>query len=142
MRIVLDTNILISGVIRPHGRVGSVLQRLRDGALTLLYDERTLSELMDVLNRPKIRNKYDLSQQDIETVLSLLLLRGEAVECRDPIADYRDPKDNKFLEVAFYGRADFIVSGGKDLHVLNPFRSIPIINPADFLIQLDQESTT
>lgn len=136
MRVVLDTNILISGVIRPSGRVGSVLQQLRDGVFILLYDERTLNEFIDVLNRPKIRTKYSLSQQDIETVLSLILLRGEAVECREPITDCRDPKDNKFLEVAFYGQADAIVSGDEDLHVLHPFRTIPIVTPTDFLILL------
>ncbi|MEM7127269.1 MAG: putative toxin-antitoxin system toxin component, PIN family [Chloroflexota bacterium] len=133
MRVVLDTNILISAVIRPKGRVGGVLQHLRDGTYTILYDDRTLNELVDVLNRPRIRDKYELSEQDIQTVLSLILLRGDAVECRESINDCRDPKDNKFLEVAVAGQADAVVSGDDDLQSLHPFRSISILTPADFL---------
>ena len=79
MRAVVDTNILVRAVIKPSGTVGPVLLRLRHGDYTLLYAQSLLEELIDVLNRPRIRDKYRLTDQDIQTVVSLILLRGEAV---------------------------------------------------------------
>ena len=79
MRVVVDTNILVRALIRPQGTVGPVLLRLRRGDYTLLYSDATLEELIDVLNRPRIRDKYSLSEADIRTVVALILLRGEYV---------------------------------------------------------------
>ena len=139
MRAVIDTNILVRAVIKPSGTVGPVLLRLRQGSYTLLYAQSLLEELVDVLNRPRIREKYELTEQDIQTVVSLILLRGEAVTPTEQIAVCRDPKDNKFLDVAVAGEADVIVSGDQDLLVLHPFKGIPIIPSAQFLQMLDTE---
>lgn len=136
MRAVVDTNILVRAVIKPSGSVGPVLLRLRHGDYTLLYAQSLLEELVDVLNRPRIRDKYQLTNQDIQTIVSLILLRGEAVVPQERIAACRDPKDDKFLEVAVAGEADVIVSGDEDLLVLHPFAGIPILPPADFLQML------
>lgn len=140
MRAVIDTNILVRALIMPHGTVGPVLLRLRQGDYTLLYAPSLLAELIDVLNRPRIRTKYGLSEEDIKTVIRLLLLRGEPVTPTRTITACRDPKDNKFLEVAVAGQADAICSGDEDLLVLHPFEGIPIIQPAEFLRRLDEET--
>jgi putative PIN family toxin of toxin-antitoxin system len=137
MRAVVDTNILVRAVIKPAGTVGPVLLRLRQGDYTLLYSRALLEELVDVLNRPRIRDKYRLTDQDIQTVVSLILLRGEAVTPAKQIKVCRDPKDDKFLEVAVAGGADVIVSGDQDLLTLHPFAGIPILPPAAFLQVLD-----
>lgn len=137
MRVVVDTNILVRALIMPHGTVGPVLLRLRQAEYILLYAQSLLEELIDVLNRPRIRRKYHLTQEDIKTVVGLILLRGEAVEPERTITLCRDPKDNKFLEVAIAGKADVIVSGDEDLLVLHPFEGIPIIQPRAFLELLD-----
>ncbi len=139
MRAVVDTNVLVRSVIRPQGTVGPVLLRLRHGEYTLLYARSLLEELIDVLNRPRIRQKYGLSGQDIQTILGLILLRGEEVTPVECITACRDPKDDKFLEVAVAGRADAIVSGDQDLLVLHPYEGIPIIPPRLFLRMLDQQ---
>ena len=136
MRVVLDTNILVRALIMPHGSVGPVLLNLRQRQYILLYAWPLLEELMDVLNRPRIRVKYNLSEQDIHTVVSLILLWGVAVTIIEPIRACRDLKDDKVLEVAVAGEADVIVSGDEDLLVLDPFRGIPILPPADFLKML------
>ena len=137
MRVVVDTNILVRALIMPHGTVGPVLLRLRRGDYVLLYAQSLLEELVDVLNRPRIRQKYGLTDQDIETVIGFILLRGEAVAPQEQIAACRDPKDDKFLEVAVSGKADVIVSGDEDLLVLHPFAGIPILPPVAFLRMLD-----
>ncbi len=61
------------------------------------------------------------------------------VDITSNITDCRDPKDNKFLELAIDGKADYIVSGDKDLLVLNPYRNMPILNANDFLSLLNNE---
>ncbi len=137
MRVVVDTNILVRAVIKPSGTVGPVLLRLRHGDYTLLYAQSLLEELIDVLNRPRIRKKYRLTDQDIQTVVRLILLRGKAVTPQERITACRDPKDDKFLEVAVAGKADVIVSGDQDLLVLHPFANIPILPPFAFLQMLD-----
>ena len=139
MRAVVDTNILVRAVIKPHSTVGPVLLRLRHGDYTLLYAQSLLEELIDVLNRPRIRDKYRLTDQDIQTVVSLILLRGEAVVPQERTTACRDPKDDKFLEIAVAGGADVIVSGDQDLLVLHPFAGIPILQPAAFLQMLGAE---
>ncbi len=60
---------------------------------------------------------------------------GEFIELAEKITVCRDPKDNKFLELAVAGNADCIVTGDKNLLILNPFRGIKIISTSDFLIQ-------
>ena len=139
MRAVIDTNILVRAVIRPQGTVGPVLLRLRDGAYTLLHARPLLEELVDVLNRPRIRDKYGLTGQDIQTVLGLLLLRGEAVTPRERITACRDPNGDKFREVAVAGQAGVIVSGDDDLLELDPCAGMPIVGPSTFLQMLDRE---
>ena len=135
MRAVIDTNILVRALIMPQGTVGPVLLRLRRRDYTLLYAPSLLAEL----DRPRIRAKYGLSDEDIKTVLSLILLRGEAITPTRTITACRDPKDNKFLEVAVAGQADVICSGDEDLLVLHPFEGIPIIQSAEFLRRLNEE---
>ncbi len=136
MRAVVDTNILVRALIKPNGTVGPVLSLLRDGRYVLLYSEQLLEELVDLLARPRLRNKYPLSDETVEASLQLILLRGEKVCPQREIRLCRDPKDDKFLEVAAAGQAAIIVSGDEDLLILNPFEDIPIVPPRDFLARL------
>lgn len=137
IRAVVDTNILIRALIKPQGTVGPVLVRLRDGDYTLLYAEPLLDELLAKLALPRIRDKYHLSNEDVETVLALILLRGELAVPQRRITACRDPKDNVVLEVAVAGEADYIVTGDNDLLILHPFEGIPIVGPAEFLKALE-----
>jgi len=132
-RAVIDTNKLIRALITPQGTVGPVLTRLRDGDYTLLYAEPLLDELVAKLALPRIRAKYHLTEDDVETVLALILLRGEPVVPQRRITVCRDPKDNVVLEAAVAGDADYIVTGDKDLLGLHPFEGVPIVGPAEFL---------
>jgi putative PIN family toxin of toxin-antitoxin system len=136
VRAVIDTNILISALIKPIGNVGQVLRHLRDGSYVLIYSDQLLTELVDVLNRPRIRKKYGLSTEDIETVVSLIMLRGETIVPKRRITICRDSKDNMFLEVAADGNANMIVSGDDDLLSLEEFEGIPIVTPFEFLQEI------
>ena len=129
-RVVVDTNVMISRLLRPPSVPGQAMRRPVDAG-TLLVSEATMGELADVLARPKFDPYVSIEERQ-----QFLLLLGRIVEmvpilhriraCRDPSAD-------KFLEVAVNGEADFLISGDRDLVELHAFRGIPIVTPAEFL---------
>ena len=104
MRAVIDTNILVRAVIKPQGSVGPVLQRLRRRDYTLLLSRATLDEFVEVIHRPRLRTKYQLSESTLRAVLRLVVVRSELIHPDVPIAVCRDPEDDKFLEVAVAGQ--------------------------------------
>jgi uncharacterized protein len=130
MRAVIDTSILVRALLKRRSTVGPVLERLRAGEYVLLYSENLLKEIIDVLRRDRFR-------QDVEALSALFVSKGVGLVPAEQIEECRDPNDNKILEVAVAGKADVIVTGDNDLLVLNPFRGIPIIGPAEFLARLD-----
>ena len=97
----------------------------------LLASDETLAEFHSVL----LRDKFD---REVDRVLREELLQEyerlcTLVQIPVPIRACRDPKDDKFLEVAVHGRADAIITGNDDLLALNPFHGIAILAPADYL---------
>ena len=136
MRAVIDTSIFFSALIRRKGTIGALLRALRDGHFTVIYATAILIEIIDWLGRDKFRIKYHLEPNDITALVNLIRLRGELVIPAQSITAYRDPKDNKFLEAALAGAADYIVSGDANLLDLESFESIPILHPAAFLARL------
>ena len=129
-RVVFDTNVVVSAALLPRSLPRQALDRaLRENAV--LVSISTLFELEDVLRRPKFI-KY-VSELEREEFLAALINHAQVVEVRDPIQACRDPKDDKFLEVAVSGRATHLISGDDDLLCLHPFRGIAILTPHDFL---------
>lgn len=129
-RVVVDNNALISRLLLPASAPGRAVRKAVDTA-QLLVSEPALNELADVLSRPKF-DRY-ISVEDRQQFLRLLIRVTEVVPIVYAVQACRDPKDDMFLEVAVNGRADLIVTGDRDLLVLSPFRSIPIITPARYL---------
>jgi uncharacterized protein len=136
IRAVIDTSIVVRALLQPQGTVGPVIDDLEAKRYTILYSEAILEELVDVLTRPRLLRLFPLQARDVETVIDLILLRGEAVKPRRKRRICRDPKDDKFLDVALEGRAAALVTGDEDLLVLHPFEGIPILQPAEFLAML------
>jgi uncharacterized protein len=136
VRVVVDTGVLVSGLIRPAGPVREVLRALRDGRFTIVYSTETILEVVEVLGRPKIRAKYHIQPEDVTALINLIRLRGELVIPRQTVTACRDPKDNKFLEAALAGEATIVTTGDDDLLVLHPFQGIEILRPAEFILLL------
>lgn len=137
-RIVLDTSTLVSAGLRhdslPHQ---ALLQAL--GAWDVCASEDTLAELERVLTRRKFDRYLDrtLRQEFVELIrrnVHLFSVRDEDVNAVRPPC--RDPQDNKFLALALIVQADVIVSSDDDLLALDPWRGIPIVTAAQFLLQL------
>jgi len=130
LRLVFDTNIIISALLFDGSKPSKAFDiGINQGAL--LFSLPTLAELEEVL----WRNKFDryISHEERKRFLTSLILHSTPIETNETILECRDPKDNKFLELAVCGKADFIISGDEDLLVLNPFRNIQIITPDSFL---------
>lgn len=129
-RLVLDTNIFISGLIWPPSVPGRVL----DHAVIhcrLLASMAMVDELVTTL----LADKFDdyVSRTDREAALERLLPLVEIVEVVSLVRACRDPRDDKFLEAAVNGGADILVTGDKDLLVLHPFADVNILTPAAYL---------
>lgn len=84
-------------------------------------------------------HKYGITAADVDALCALVIRRGELVQPGRIITICRDPKDNKFLELAIAGKADVIVTGDEDLVVLDPFEGIPVIQPSEFLLLVRQD---
>ena len=129
-RLVVDTNVFASAILFPH----SVPRRFVDDALdkdVVLFSEGTMRELAEVLFRPKF-DRY-VSRAERTLFLAQLGSLAEFVPIIRLIRECRDPKDDKFLEVALNGRADVIITGDADLLRMHPWREIAILAPADYL---------
>ena len=135
IRAVVDTSIEIRAVI--EGTVGPILVKLRDAAYTLVYSQTLLDELLEKLASPRIRDKYKVDEDAVETLLALVALRGEIVQPSRKIEVCRDPDDNAILEAAVDGEAGYIVTGDEDLLVLDGFEGIRVLTPRMFLEMLE-----
>lgn len=107
---------------------------IRNGLL--LFSEATYDELAEVLARPRLQRYVSASAR--EALLRQIVTVALRVVPEETIRACRDPKDDKFLEVARTGQADYLVSGDGDLLVLHPFQGIPVLTPADFLKEVKQ----
>ncbi len=129
-RFVLDTNVLVSGLLIKNSSSFQAI-KIAEKQGIILYSEEILLEINQVLNRKKF-DKY-LTIEERQNFILKLLEKAELVQIKEKITICRDSKDNKFLELAVSGKADFIITGDNDLLVLYPFRNIEIITVNDFL---------
>jgi putative PIN family toxin of toxin-antitoxin system len=130
-RVVLDTNVVLSGLLFP-GAIPS-LALLKAQNSHFLGSDATMLEIVEVMNRPRFDRYLERSLR--QQLVAEYLNACEAVPILFPIRACRDPKDDKFLEVAVHGRADAIVTGDADLLDLNPFSGIVILTPREYLGQ-------
>jgi len=132
MRVVIDTNVMVSGVL--GGSVGAVLDHWRLGRFTLVVTDAIVGEYLEVLRRPK----FALPPDVVDTIIGYVFHKAEFVYPSERVAVITaDPKDNQFLEAAVAGNADSIVSGDQHLLSLGSFRGTPIITARGFLERLE-----
>jgi len=129
MIIVLDTNVLISGILKPYSKAATVLRLLADGTIQLAYDLRLLSEYRDVLNRPK----FNFAKENVEGFLEQTEEEGLLVSVKPLKFHLPDPDDEPFLEVALSGVVKAIVTGNKRHFPKKEYEGVKILSPAEFL---------
>jgi putative PIN family toxin of toxin-antitoxin system len=126
-RVIVDTNVLISRLLIPHSVAGRAVSHLIK-ITRLLVSEDTLAALAQTIVRDKF-NPY-VSLEDRQEFFRLYARLAEWVPISSTVRACRDPKDDKFLELAVDGQAQMLVTGDKDLLALSPYRDMQIVTPA------------
>jgi uncharacterized protein len=131
-RAVLDTNVFVSGLINPKGTPAAILRALRLKRFTLVSSPPINEEIIEVLNRPRIRDRYALGDR----IFDVSLILWEVAELVIDLPEVRacsDPDDDKFLAAAVGGRADYLVTGDVgDLLRLHKYKDVTIVSPREF----------
>lgn len=133
MRIILDTNLWISFLIsRSFNKLDALLF---SGTCTILFSLELLEEFLTVANRPKLRKYFTASE--LKVLVEMLNEIAEFVKVKSDVNLCRDPKDNFLLALAKDRKADYLLTGDKDLLVLEKMGKTKIIKIAEFFKQVD-----
>jgi putative PIN family toxin of toxin-antitoxin system len=142
IRAVVDTNVLVSGLISASGYPREIERRWRKGEFALVTSPEIIEEVSRVLHSPRIQPKYQLADSDIQAFVLALLYHGECVAGRVVLEGVApDPGDDKIVACAVEGKAGFIVTGDKGLRRLGEYDGIATINAEEFMKVLDRSST-
>jgi uncharacterized protein len=125
MKVVIDTNVIVSGLINAEGAPAQIVNLLLNGRVTLLYDSRVLQEYVEVLSR----KKFGFRKNDVEPILDYIRNEGEYVTAEPTSRKFADKDDRVFYEVAKTANAKCIVTGNKS-HFPNEGL---IKNPKEFI---------
>lgn len=129
MNIVLDTNVLVAGLLSPFGPCGEIVRMVSSGELILLFDARIPSEYGDVLRRPK----FKLEKEKVTTLLDYIVYRGQVV-APSPLTDpLPDSDDEPFLEVANASKAAHLITGNQDHFPADLCQGTKVVSPQQFL---------
>ena len=136
MRIVLDTNIWISGLLLPKSNAGKILKEWNEVKFEIILSPYILEEIGKVLAYPKIKKRLKWDDAKIQHYLDLLVFFAEMVDVSE-ISEHveADPKDSPILSALITSNADFLISGDSDL--LNLKRNYPILSIIEFLQKLE-----
>jgi putative PIN family toxin of toxin-antitoxin system len=129
MRIALDTNVLVSGLINPFGPPARILELILVGDLVLVFDDRILAEYRQVL----ARERFGLDADDIAEILRYFETAGEHITARPISVTLSDPDDLPFLEVALAARVDALVTGNTRHYPPELCQDVAVLSPAAFL---------
>lgn len=115
VKAVIDTNIWVSSLLNPFGFPARLRKSFEEGAFLAVISEPILEELADVLSRPRIKDKYGITEDDIKELLVLIEERAEIVSLAGNVAICRDNDDNLVVETAIKGQASFLVTRDDDM---------------------------
>lgn len=135
LRVVLDTSVLVSNILVPHGVPAQVFKAWRAQSYILFTSRAIVSEFISTLGHARIRRKYNLRDGEIEDVLDLICKYAVFVPGVADVSDspLRDPNDRIILSAAVEAEAHLLVSSDKDLLVLGHHGATRIVTPRQFL---------
>ena len=132
MKVVLDTNVLVSGLLSPNGPPGTIINLILNQVISLLYDDRIIQEYQTVLERPKFNFNKSLTMDFLE----FIKWSGERVFANPIAADFKDKDDIPFYEVATTGDADFLVTGNQKHFPKG--KTFKVVSPAEFIAEVSR----
>ena len=141
LRIVLDTNVFVSGLLTKQGVSAQILNAWRDRQFLLLTSVAIITELQNTLRYPHIRERYRITDAEVNHLTSLLEYDALLVPGHINVAGAvpEDPDDEKFLACAIDGQANYNVSGNHHLLELGEYQGIPILSVRQFIEQISRE---
>lgn len=128
VKVVFDTNVWISFLIGK--RLAKLKQLILAGTITIVTTEQLLSEIRIVTSRDKLKKYFP--GESVKELIELLEIISEKVEIEPKHFINRDPKDNFLLDLIDFSKADYLITGDKDLLEHNPFKTAQIVSPAEF----------
>jgi len=135
LKVVLDANIFVSAVLKPHSDLAKIFELVREDKIKLILSEDILSEIRAVLLYPKIKKRHRRTRKEIDEFLNKASQASILAQGRIGTDEIReDPADNKYLSSALEAKADFIISGDHHLKDLKVFEGIRILDPSAFLV--------
>jgi putative PIN family toxin of toxin-antitoxin system len=132
LKVVLDTNIIVSTFIKRTESTEKIINSLKQHGFKLVISEEILKEILEVLLRPNIRKLTKMNKREVRELGRLLLENAFKVEPHQRLEVSRDPADNKFLECAVTAKANYVVTGDKDLLEIKNYRGVKIITLQEF----------
>lgn len=132
IKVIFDTNVWISFLIGK--RLANITQYISNGRITIIVTEQLLTEIEMVTSREKLKKYF--SKDSVTELLKLLNTIAENIEVKPTYFINRDPKDNFLLDLIAFSKADYLVTGDKDLLEQNPFKTAKILTPIEFEQQL------
>jgi uncharacterized protein len=134
IRAVIDTNVLVSGIISPKGAPRKILDLAMKEIFEVVSSVSINHEILNVLHRDYIYTKYNLAEKIIDDISAFLYEGSLLTEDRYAVSKVKkDPEDNKFIACALEGEADYIISGDDHLLRLKHYRGVQIVDARDFL---------
>lgn len=128
-KIILDTNLWISFLIsKKYSQLDKLIEKKR---ITLIFSNELLEEFIDVVSRPKFAKYF--SKDDIEKILEYFDQYGELIEVKSDIKICRDEKDNFLLNLSTDSKAEYLITGDKDLLILENIESTKILTFTEFI---------
>lgn len=128
VKVIFDTNVWISFLIGK--RLAKIKQYIVDGSITIIVTEQFVTELKTVTSREKLKKYFP--KNSVKELIELLETIAENIEIKPTHFINRDPKDNFLLDLIDFSKADYLVTGDKDLLEHNPFLTAKILTPTDF----------
>lgn len=138
MKVVLDTNIPVSGLLCPFGASGEIVRMLASGVLRLSYDARIISEYKNVLSRPK----FSFDQIYIGYLSDQIQTVGEVVSGIPLAKRLPDADDEPFLEVAIAGKVKYLITGNIKHYPKRIMKDVSVVSPVKFLEIYRREGST
>jgi len=134
IRVVVDANVFVSAALKPHSKPAQIIDLVKKPKIALVLSQAILEELKKVFRYPKIKKELRLSVSEIDETLAKIAAGAVLTPGNIKIKAIKDdPEDNRYVECAVEGQADYIISGDHHLTQLKFFQGIIIIDPAAFL---------
>ena len=141
MKVVLDANVYVSSMLNKQGNPKRVIDGWQRGTFDVLITSAILDEIGRVLRYPRIVKRHKQVEPAIQRFLKLLEDKAITVEPGEELGVVKDDEsDNRYLECAVAGKAQFVISGDNHLLAIGEYRSIVILSPAAFVAAISLDS--